>query len=291
MTRKWIDEPDSAWEPLGGKLPQFYLGKHPSGTFVAMQVSLMLETLIERAAVWNAETCRIEWDPGNANALCWIEDGNQILVLEEVFIPDHHHPAVFATPLQREYVHFLRRFSWPKREHISSIEVTFPTGWLVDIVPSPTEALACFVWEDQHEAGIEFVSWEDGHLRQLPDSGYFGRSNFIQGPVFSPDGRFVALSYGEGTWWSDEPDVPSLGGLFKVGWVVVGETASGTYREIEVTASVAEGWLPDDPDDIKNELPSCPVFIDNEAFRIMLPTGEERRFSTRIHKKKSDREV
>lgn len=279
MTRKWIDKPDPMWEQLRGEPPQIRLDRHPSGEFVAMQVNLQLETMTQRVAVWNTETRNIEWNPGNANALCWIENGNQVLLIEEVFVPDLNRSAVFATPLQREYTHFIEKLSWPARELIDSTEVTFPTGHLVDIVSSPTEALACFVWEDQHEAGIEFVSWRDGKLRQLPDCGYFGHSNLIQGPVFSPGGRFVAFSYGEGVWWSDDPYMPSSGGTHRVGWVVISEAASGIYRESEVTTSIPEGWLPADPDSIWNEFLTCPVFITDDTVEVMLPTGEKHRFS------------
>jgi hypothetical protein len=277
MGRVWIVEPDAAWERLEGRLPEVRLSRHPSGRFLAMQVVVMLESMVTRAAIWNTETYRIEWNPANANALCWVEAGDELLVVEEHYTVDSDRSPMLATPLQREYTYYLRRLYWPSTEQISSSDLTLPAGWPVDIVPSPDTAIACVVWEDQHKAGIEWVSWSGGRLRNVPGYGYSRDSNLIQGPVFSPDGDLVAMSYGAGVWWSDERHLPSPGGVRRLGWVVVGKPLSGTYQELDVVASVPEGWLPDDPDDIWNEFVSCPRFADDETILVDVPTGEERR--------------
>jgi hypothetical protein len=145
--------------------------------------------------------------------------------------------------------------------------------------------MACVVWLDQCEAGVEFISIAVGEVRQLLGKGYFGsRSNSLRGPVFSSDGRFLAFTYGNGPWWSADglPITPSLGGRHTVGWVVVGDVDKGTYREIEVDTQITEGWLPPDPEDMTHEMLGCPSFIDPDRFKVILPTGEERVFSASI---------
>ena len=133
--------------------------------------------------------------------------------------------------------------------------------------------MACVVWQDQCEAGIEVVSWEAGQPGQFVGRGYYGRSNLIAGPAFSPDGRYVAMSYGEPCWWSDDHETPSKGGELKVGWVVVGDPIAGKYREFDVVVPIPKGWLPADPDDIRNELLNCPQFVDDKTVQVTTPTG------------------
>jgi hypothetical protein len=279
MGRIWLDSPDSKWEPLGGAFPSACLDVHPSGEFLAMQVLPSGGFTNERAAVWNTKTRAIHWNPGSANALCWIEGGNELLVLEESPDKAAIRPSVFATPTQAEYRHSMRRLSWPALDTISCLELEFPHGWLVDVVASPADALACFVWEDQCEAGIEFVSWEGTGLRQLPNIGHHENSNRIQGPVFSADGTVVVMTFGAGVWWAETPDDSSAGGKRNVGCIVWGKTKSGSYRRIDIDVSVPVGWQPEDPTDmLRNEFLSTPVFSCRHEVRIVLPTGEERFF-------------
>ena len=51
------------------------------------------------------------------------------------------------------------------------------------------------------------------------------------------------------------------------------------FREIAVTVTVPQGWLPDNPGDITYELLGCPTFIDDSTVALELPTGHVRRFS------------
>jgi len=282
MARDLFDYEDSKWEALEGGLPSAYLDTHPTGKFVTMQVVLPDSIVtIERAAVWNIKTHKIHWNPGNANALCWIEEGSEMLVLEESPKEGYIRPPLFVTPTQEEYRHFMRRISWPGLDTISCLELEFPHGWLTDVIASPADSLACFVWEDQCEAGIEFVSWEEGELRQLANTGFYGRgSNKIQGPVFSSDGTILAMTFGVGCWWAEELDMPSKGGEFNVGCLVWSETGSCEYRRIDIDVSVPAVWRPDNPEDmLHNEYLSRPEFICTHEVKILLPTGEERRFS------------
>jgi len=277
MSREWLKNPDITWELLEGAIPSVYLDSHPSGKFVAMQALSCEEVNTERTAIWNTKTRKIHWDPGNANALCWIENGTELLILEESRKKGAVRPPLFVTPTQAEYQHFMRRMSWPALDTISSLELKFPMGWLIDIIPSPSDKLACFVWQDQCESGIEFVSWKEKELRQLPKIGFCMNSNLIQGPVFNPDGSTLAMTFGGGFWWGSTPEEPSPGGNFNVGCLIWSETGSGNYHRIDINVSIPIGWKPRDPEDIlHNEFLSKPEFISPREVKVLLPTGEER---------------
>jgi dipeptidyl aminopeptidase/acylaminoacyl peptidase len=279
MAREWLDEDDRDWEPLLGERPTSRLARHPSGDFVAMQVSVWIETTVERAAVWETRTRKIAWNPGDANALAWLPDGEEILVLRECFAPNPSGRGICVTPLQSDCRHSFERRSWPSVHLIALAPIDPPTGWLIDVVPSPDRPMACVVWQDQCEAGIDLISWEGGQPAQFAERGYYGRSNLISGPAFSPDGRYVAISYGEPCWWSEAHETPSKGGDLRVGCVVVGDIMAGTYREIDIVVPIPKGWLPTDPDDIRNELLNCPHFVDGETVQITTPTGVLKTFS------------
>jgi hypothetical protein len=280
VAREWLDEGDRDWEPLLGERPASRLARHPSGDFVAMQVSVWIDTTAEKAAVWQTRTRKIAWNPGDANALAWIPGGEEILVLRESFTPNPSARGVFVTPLQSECWHSFERRSWPSLDLIGSAPIDPPTGWLVDIVPSPDRPMACVVWQDQCEGGIELVCWEGGQPEQLAGRGYYGGSNLISGPTFSPDGRYVAIGYGEPCWWSEAARTPSKGSVLRVGWVVVGDTMAWRYREIDIAVTIPKGWLPADPDDtIRNELLGCPQFVDARTLQVTTPTGVVKTFS------------
>ena len=276
MARELFDYPDSRWQSLCGDFPSALLDTHPRGEFVAMQVLLYEEVTTERAAIWNTKTRKIHWNPGNVNALCWVEDGNEILVLEKIQKEGVLRPPHFATPTQSEYKHLMRRMSWPGLETISFLELKFPMGWPIDIVSSPTDKLTCFVWQDQCESGIEYVSWKEGDLHQLLDIGFCkANSNLIQGPVFNPDGTAIAIAFGAGVWWAETPDKPSQGGEFPVGSIIFSETGSGKYIQKDIFVNIPEGWRPKDPtNSVHNEYLPAPIFLSSHEIKIELPTGE-----------------
>ena len=55
------------------------LARNPGGNFVAMQVTVWIETTAERAAVWDTSTRKIAWNPDDANALAWVPGGEEML--------------------------------------------------------------------------------------------------------------------------------------------------------------------------------------------------------------------
>ena len=277
MAREWLEGPDITWESLQGTIPSVHLDSHPNGKFVAMQVGPSNDSMIEQAAIWNTITRKIYWNPGNANALCWIENGNELLVIERIYQPGQVRPSIFVTPTQNEYKYFMRRLSWPKLDMISRLELHFPQGWLIDVVASPVNNIASYVWQDQCESGIEFVSWEDRKLHQLFKKGFYCNSNLIRGPVFNSDGTLVAITFGAGIWWADTPDMPSSGGYKNVGFLIWGEVGSGLFHRIDIEVNIGSGWKPDEPEDIlHNEFLSLPEFVCHNEVKVILPTSEER---------------
>ena len=278
MALDLFKQPDNKWEPFLGEYPSALIDTHPSGEYVAMQiVQINEEVTKERAAIWSTASRKVFVRLENTNALCWIERGTEMLMLEEFHKTANIRPPLYATPIQSEYQHFLRRLSWPAMDTIEKIELKFPMGWLIDIVPSPTTKLACFIWQDQCESGIEFVTWEDGQLRQLPEMGFIADSNLIRGPVFNDEGTFIAMTFGKGCWWAETLEETSIGGDFYVGYLIWSQIGSVKYNRININVSIPSGWKPHNPEDIlTNEFLGKPVFISPHELQILLPTNEKR---------------
>ena len=125
--------------------------------------------------------------------------------------------------------------------------------------------------------GAEYISWEDGHLEQLKNIGFITDSNLIREPVFNEEGTFIAMTFGNGCWWSESPDIPSSGGQFYAGYLVWSEAKSGKYQRIDIIIDLPIDWVPEDPEDIlNNEFLGKPIFINSNEVKILLPTKEER---------------
>ena len=61
--------------------------------------------------------------------------------------------------------------------------------------------------------------------------------------------------------------------------IVIYNVAHGSYREVDVLATIPVGWLPEDPERIyHNGAVSCPRFSTLERFSVTLPTGEQQSF-------------
>ncbi len=251
------------WEPLHGEQPYTLLALHPFGRFAARQVSTWTDTTVERAAIWDAETRKIVWNPGNANAICWTPDGDEVLLIR-----DPYDPAVMASG-QYEYAHYFERRSWPALEVIECSKYEVPDGWVVGLVPHPHRKLACVVWRDQCCSGIGFVSWESGSACSIPDSQCSVSTNLNSDAVFSPKGRYLVCAYGIDCWWSDDPEEPSPGGEFQAGVVVITDLDTWEHRDVEVRLSAPADWLLNDPEDSTSlALFSRPRFVDDEQFEV-----------------------
>jgi hypothetical protein len=271
------------FEPLDGTRPYNVLDRHPDGRSIALQAYLA-SAHGERAAVWDLDSGTLIWKPSDTIALCWLLEGDHALLLRETYRRDPQHPPIIASPLQSEFTYTLERQTWPEHQLIRSCIVTPPEGWVNRVTVSPRKDLASVRWFEQHAAGFVLIDLDPDEDRQLPGVGYrTAPYNLVEGPVFSPDGRFIVLTCGRGFWWSDEagdPMQPAAGGSYELGHVAIYYLANHSVREIHVREEVPAGWLPDDPEDIRNELLGEPVFADDQEFTVLLPNGSERRFST-----------
>jgi hypothetical protein len=281
MAKRLLTAAEGNFESLHGRQPFVVLDEHPSGDFIAMKVTAGSDAVGERAAIWSTKTRKIVWGPKNVNAVCWTSDGSELLLVRESYQRQPGKHELIVTPLQSEFSYSFERRSWPDNRLFAQSRLDPPRGWIVDLVASPTGTLACYVWNDQREAGVELVELSGNTVRQLPGQGYYGReSNLLQGPVFSPDGCYLVFTYGKYAWWSpDDPETPALGGQCNVGWIVVSDLESGNYRVIEVQTVLPKGWLPDNPNDLSTMLIMSPSFCDTHDFKVVLPTGEERYMS------------
>ena len=171
MTRRWLSQPDTSYEPLQGAYPDAVLDEHPSGEFVAMQVTVALDVLQERAAVWNTKTRELVWKAEDLNAICWSSRGDEVYVVRQSYHRSVDHPARIVTPLQSEVSYFFQRHSWPGRQLTACSSIRPPTGWIVDVAVSPIGDLACFSWNDQTEARVELVSIVGNEVPQRPGQG------------------------------------------------------------------------------------------------------------------------
>ncbi len=278
---------DPKLEPLEDQAPHWFLSNHADKKHAARQIIVQNE----RAAIWDTETGKIVWQPDGVNALCWAEKGTIVLAAREGY---EHNPALHGgngipfilSPLQAEYTHIVEVWTWPELSFCFEAPFSLPTGWVYHLVASHTENKACIVWRDQTEAGIEWVAWDAERIWQDPDKGYFGKElNGLHAPVFSPNGKYIALVYAATYWWGtedeDEPEGPSSGGTFCCGKVVVCDSETGMARETEIMIDVPPGFLPN-PDDEESDgfdfvLPA--LFLTEKQFSVGLRNGEARTFS------------
>lgn len=270
-----------AFEPLDGAKPYTMLDRHPNGQFIALQ-AYSAAAHGPRAAVWDAMSGKLAWKPDGTSALCWSSDGRHALLLRETYQRDPQHPPIIASPLQSEFTYWLERQSWPEHTSLSTCGVKPPEGWVDRVVLSPRGEVAAVRWLEQDAAGFVLIGLGPDGDCQWPNAGYrTAPDNLVQGPVFSPDGRFLVLTCGCSFWWSvdgEDPLQPATGGRYEVGHIAIYDLAERGAREILVEDEVREGWLPDDPEDMRYELLGAPLFDSDREFTVMLPTGIERRF-------------
>ncbi len=269
-----------AYESLDGVPPSVILDRHPDGRFVALQAHALP---LDRAAIWDAVSGKLVWQPADTIAVIWLKNGRRILLVREKYEPDPRHPLIVASPLQSEYQYSCEQRSWPEQVIVGTYPFDLPTGWPDRVVVSPQNDLAAIRWIEQDCAGFVLVQLHEEGDRQLAHHTYRTEPNLIQGPVFSPDGRFLVLSCGRAFWWNDEgedPRVPATGGQYEIDHVTIYEVTSCSFEEFNIEIQIPSGWLPSDPDDISYQLLGEPEFLSATKFRVALPTGGEQQFST-----------
>jgi hypothetical protein len=265
-------------EKIDGYAPQFLLDMDPGGQWVALQGHQ------ENAAVYDLVTGKIVWQPEGLSALCWLPGGRTALLTRKVskmWPVKLEGPHRYSTP-QVYKMHSLERWSWPEKQRRDGCLIAFPTGWPVYVTASPKGDLAVFQWQEQDSSGIEVFELTADEVRQRKELRYRAQTTLVECPVFSPDGRYVALACTIPFWWgpdldNDDDDYLSPGGRFLVGEVVVLDTAEMVYRSLPVYEELPPGWSPC-PSDISP--PECcmmeePKFLDETHVSVRLTTGGE----------------
>ena len=145
-------------------------GRHPARGVIAAEVPDLLHGEI---CVWDLETGELVWRP-KAHSISWSADGDAVALLTG-----------------RDGDDFELR-SWPERDLISSCAVKPWACCNTYVALSPRGDRAGVLWWHQGEGGVNLVALEGETARHLEDAAYMTReTNVIQGPTFSPDGRFV----------------------------------------------------------------------------------------------------
>jgi hypothetical protein len=268
----------TGFEPLNGKNPYALLDQHHDGAYVALQVP---DSPLDRAGVWNLQWRRLEWEPSDTVALCWLHEGREAGLIRFLYQHDprrHSGKVVIASPLQAEHTWSFERWSWPDKQRLRSIRIACPTGWFTNVVESPDQRSVAASWMEQDCAGVELIELDRYGDRQLVGQGLRVDTNWVTCPLFSPDGRLLLVSCGRGDpWWAPpahDEYTPSPGGTFDFGEVVVYDLKSQTKQEIAVPVTVPQGWLPRQPWSPKDYLLDEGRFVGNREIELELPTGE-----------------
>jgi hypothetical protein len=251
----------SADPKLLSQLDDFFVhGRHPSGRLIAAEA---LDVLRGECCVWDLETGELVWRP-KAHSIAWSGDGEKVALLVG------------------EYGDELELRSWPDRELVSR---SFVKPWACCneyVALSPRGDRAAVLWWHQTEGGVNLVAFEEAAARQL--AAYETKeTNLLQGPTFSPDGKFVAISEGFVWWWlpddAENPEVEcSLGGSFRRGRLTLLEVDSGSVHHFDAVGEVEAGWQPPHDGWEHFELLGKPRFVSNDEIELEPEFGEPCRF-------------
>jgi hypothetical protein len=251
----------SADPKLLRELDEFHVhGRHPAGRLIAAEAR---DALKDECCVWDVETGELVWRP-KAHSIAWSGDGETVALLVGEFGDD------------------LELRSWPDRELLSRCVVK-PWACCNEYVAlSPRGDRAAVLWWHQGEGGVNLVAFEEGAATQL--AGYETKeTNLVQGPAFSPDGRFAAISEGLVWWWlpddAENPEVErSVGGTFRRGRLTLLEVDSGSVHQFDAFGEVEADWSP--PHDVweRFELLGKPRFVSNDEILLEPEFGEPCRF-------------
>src|SRR5262245_41829576 len=132
--------------------------------------------------------------------------GGSLLVSSE-FRRARRRPRRILSPLQSEFAWSLRLFD-PRRRELDRCELRSWTGEFDAVFPAPDGSVAAVRWNDQTEAGLVLVGLEEG-LRQLDAAWDTRRTNWLEGPVWTPDSRLLVLTEnppGASPWWAEDED-------------------------------------------------------------------------------------
>lgn len=261
---------DSAGRKLG--YLQF-LDRTADGRLLALQTPVWASTLATRAGVWEASSGRLVWEPPDATAMCWSPDERYVLLIREWIDLSVQHVPWLIGPLGKPRYR-LELLTWPDRRSVGRCQLgsTLPddefVGWYDFVVVSPRGDLAAIRWVDDYNAGVVLISLTGEELEETRRPGIRARWNAIHGPVFSPDGRVLAMTCGD--WRVNETDKAED----RSGWIWLYNSLNQRIWEIPLQPELPAGWSMDDWETWIGE----PRFVTNTQFSISLPGGQERSY-------------
>jgi hypothetical protein len=205
-----------------------------------------------------------------------------MLVVSSKYRRAWNHPRSIVTPLQSEYSWFLRLVD-ARRKQVARCPLESWTGEFDGVHPAPDGSLAGVRWNDQTEAGLILVAMGD-RLEQLPPEWDTRRTNWLEGPTWTPDSAVLVLAEnptGAGPWWAehvlgeaDDSD-PSPGGTFQVGSLVVLDRELHERSRRRIDVELPSGWFPSS--DADRGL-GQPVAISPTEVTVRVPTRGDQRF-------------
>jgi hypothetical protein len=174
----------------------------------------------------------------------------RLLVISYDYRRARDHPREIVSPLQSESSWFLRIVEG--RKELTRCELRSWTGEFDGVSAAPDASVAAVRWNDQTEAGLVLVDLV-GTPRQLGAEWDTRETNWIEGPVWTPDSKLLVLvenPSGTGPWWAEhetgeaEDDDVSPGGTFSPGSFVVLDHDLRERFRLQIDVELPSGWFP-----------------------------------------------
>lgn len=263
------------FEPLAGRFssrqPFQLLGRHPDGRLGAMGTTT-------GAAIWDLESGKVVWKSEGVYAISWVANGTEVVLLRI----RHMEPEDGWGRPGYDWTNVCEWRSWPAMTLLNMFHVSVEEQG-TSLTASPTRRDAAISWVGEDSAGVILFDY----TTDSPDTDeatYWSELRMMRGPVFSPDGRWLVLAVSDEYWWlagGRDREASAPGGPTSLGRVVIVDVERGEVREVEIVEDIPAGWMPADTDNLDlRDFLGLPQFIGPREFRVTLPTGTARTFTT-----------